>query len=817
VTDFLNRHQHLEKIRDLLNSDSKSPRLVLTVGREGVGKSALLRRAALAAPHRLYIFCDRNKALSDLPGGLPFLRLIEQQLSLSAREFGFKTIDQFRVDHKWSRTLKKGAKAVASITSKALLPSAVSDLAKEIYQYIKTSHQSAKKQRRLSNDTDDLRLLYIFYVLKSIPTIIHIDHAHILDEEENNILLHLHHLTDQILFLEFTSENKNLNDIISASVFTKTRAIQLYVEPLAEEYADILFSSLPERFSVALRRKFMDSGDLRQFDLAVPYQDRQSDFLEIFEASEETLRVRNEKIIESLSSDHKNILLSIAAHAGPVDKNIILELVIWSKSRINFSSDLKVDSALELLSYDFLIVTTLNDVMCAQKVNELIQSHPTLRVRRLAFQKLWRDFYKSAGEINIFISYEDRCKQILYQCSALDDIVGIAATLEEIGRRGIATRNPKSVISYIKKIVNQISFGASRECALAKVTLAQCRFLYEAGWFDEALECMTLSLPKNRRQQFLLAELYCATKYQERGIRLAESFLKEIKDNKSSDLDAELCLRLIKLHGLRNSNQLMAARDYYIKTVTDRRFHKLAAYPTLLRYADLCLFLDEDYSQCIAYLREAITLSESRGMINDYVSACISLAQQLGYSDDLDQAEGFLDKADSMASQVWIQRPMLLTNRAVLSMYRGIFKEDSLLLLEQALVLSSDSLDRILIQTNIMIWFSSNGRNDKAIDAARALQELVIDTGIDTEIRRIVLLNIEQVFRIVGHEDAANNARKAWVGLSSGIDEKYWSVRKSNAQLSSSYPKRYFITYYPVYLAHWHMGFVPFEAVVDDA
>ncbi len=781
LPEFLNRRPHIERIGKFLTSDSDSTRLIVAFGRPGVGKTALLRHGAITfAPELVYVYCDRNVPAGGLPGGIPLCELLERRLSLLAQEHSFPTFDEFR--------------------------------------RIKASHVARHAIASSGSELDDVRLLYALEILKATPAIVHIDRGNLLEEAELRLLVRLLETTQAIFFLEFTTNDEALPHQAGVALAGPKR-LELRVEPLALEYADHLFATLPTRFIGPLRAQFIASGSLRPFDDATLFRATTSDGVELFDASEADLIRLTEDRLLALDAANRNVLLAIAAHAGPIDRSLLMEFLATPEVNGRFTIPGNIDSVIDLLDDKLLAIATTVDISCQERVNGTIEHHKTLVTMRLAFQQFWRDFYRGASAASIFVSDADRCRQLLHQCAALNDLTGIAATLEEIGRKGIASRNPKSIVSYLKHVVSRLDFGlsASKNVGGQKIALQQCKFFYEAGWFDEALECISLVEQRPRSYRFLLAELYCATGFQERGIKLAESCLAELLRDAPQDRDAELCLKLVRLHGLRNSNQLEAARRDYWALVQDPRFRTLQAYPVLLRYADLCLFGDDEFTNCVKYLEDAIEQADRRGMQRDLASACVSLAQQIGYTDDLDRAEQLLDRAETIAGSVWLQRSTLLADRAVLSLYRRQVARDALRLLEQALVLSWDPLDRILIRTNILVWHGMAGHLDQVGQIADELGGSIADASLDGEIRRIAFFNLEQVSRKRGDYSRADQFRSAWTGIRSGIDEDYWSYRRTGRVPTGHRSQRYQMDFYPVYLAHWHMGLVPFEAVTDDS
>ncbi|WP_164639119.1 hypothetical protein [Rhodopseudomonas sp. BR0G17] len=807
--EFLDRRPYLERLARFLDLPPQGARLVIAGGGLGVGKTTLLRHAAkLYRNDRLYLLCDRATPAGGLPGGIPFPELLERQLSSLGTAYGFETFDDFCKSHRWSRSVKMGAEAAASIATKALLPGPASRLAWEAYERIKASRGGNKSSKL---ESDDLRLLYILEKLKTVPAVVHIDHAHLLDPGEIKLILHLLDSTTSVFFIEFTTAQSVQPHPDLASV----KRLELNIEPLPLAYADQLFSSLPDRFARTLRDQFAKAGNLLPYDDAALLRERGAAVADTFDASEDALAKLTEERMLNLGQPHLNALLAISAHAGPVDRNLLVEF-LGSTSSGNFvalPSD--VDGTLDFLDERLLAIVTTSSASCQPRVHTVVDHHADLGVIQLSFRKLWRDFYRDASTLGIFVSEADRCRQILHQCAVLNDLVGISSTLQEVGRKGINSRNPKSIVNYLKDVTSRLQWGNSEfsKTGLSRIALSQCHFFYDAGWFDQALECLDIASEIPPSFQYLQVELYCATEFQARGISMADAYLSKLPKNTES-LDAELCLKLIKMHGLRNSNQLASARDLYIDTVSQRKYSNLSAYPTLLRFADLCLCSDEDLPQCAQYLELAIAESERRGLRGELASSCLALGQLIGYTPNLDRAEALLNRASEIGDEVWLQRSNLLANRAVISLYRGNPTAEDLRLLEQAQVLAYDALDCLLIQVNMLIWHAVAGDFDRALQIEEVIAASLSKSSIDTEIKRIALFNLEATNKRFGRMDAAGGYHERWTALRSGIDEKYWSARRNEIDLDDW---RCSLEFYPVYLAHWHLGLVPFQAIGDYA
>ncbi|MCA1325094.1 ATP-binding protein [Herbaspirillum sp. alder98] len=821
--EFLNRRPHLEKLSELFRTGAAQGAVVAVYGAPGVGKSALIKEAAkAAASHYCYVYCDRQT--EGVLSGQPLPELLQRRLSALSVENGFMSFDVFRNDKRWIKTFVRGGEAVGLVVAKTVLPSDSADFVVESYQQARSAWEKRGRNVPKSFDLDDQRLLYALTVFEKNPAIIHIDHAQYIEPHELEILLHLVDATKAVLFLEYAT-NEPFSKVTLAPQLIDRPVLGFKIEKLAEQYTDRLFASLPERFASVLREQFEQTGgDLRLFDQAVAIQSRRNNIVEIFDITDDSLTRTIELSMARLDNEKKHLVVALSSHAGPIERDLLQEFIDSLPAIAGFSKSLDVNEAIDQLDGSLLVVATANDVMSHVRAIKEVDRDPQLAKIKLMFRKYWKIFYQDLPNRQVFVSDEARCRQLLHQCAELEDFVGIARTLQEVGKRGISRRNPRAIVVYLQEIISKLKFSNDR-LAMSRVTLSQCLFFYQTGWFDDALTCLLMVDELPRTYEYMLSELYASTDQQSKAIRLAQNHIDQLDPDEAHALDSELCLRLIIMHALRNSDRLQEARAYYLEAISRKKYASLKAFPTLLRYADFCLYKDEDQPLCIQYLRQAERLikeSQSHGNGHkqafqvEYVSICLSLVQQLGYTEALEEVEGYLQEVDEIAQDSWIQQATLMANWAVLAMYRGIFSIEDRDRLRQALLLSYDPLDRILIQINLLVWYAMAGQFDEVRRIANSLHNVTSNPMIDTEIRRIGLYNLEQLERVLGNDAKADELYTRWSAMESGIDVAYWCFRRSRNVLPPSSSPRYQMQFHPVYLAHWHTGTVPFEAIGNE-
>jgi hypothetical protein len=292
--------------------------------------------------------------------------------------------------------------------------------------------------------------------------------------------------------------------------------IVIGIEPLAMEYVERLFAAAPVNLIPSLRERFRESGSLKPFDESRRYRANLQKNIEIFDASEVSFDRRIELEFRALDRVAQGMVVAVAAHAGPVDRQVLSTFLSERAVRDRFEIIGDLGAVLASLEHRLLLIGTDRDMSAHERLQKVIASDPFLSTMTIAFQQLWRDLYQ---DTSLFIPDNERYRQLLFYCAKLDDGVGLAEALEQIGRRGIATRNPRSIIGFLRELTNRIDFGpqARGPNQLQKIVLEQGKFFYQAGWLDEAISCLTLVSHRSSRYEYLLAELYCATLHQERG------------------------------------------------------------------------------------------------------------------------------------------------------------------------------------------------------------------------------------------------------------------------------------------------------------
>src|SRR6202030_1371903 len=97
ISTFLDRLEHLSKLKEILDPDRTSSALVIIMGVSGVGKTRLVEYASRRTPSKGYVPVDATDASGYLAPTL-YARL-QQAIDVLAVEHGFVPFDAYLRDH----------------------------------------------------------------------------------------------------------------------------------------------------------------------------------------------------------------------------------------------------------------------------------------------------------------------------------------------------------------------------------------------------------------------------------------------------------------------------------------------------------------------------------------------------------------------------------------------------------------------------------------------------------------------------------------------------------------------------------------------
>ena len=784
--EFLNRSASLAEVGRFVTA-AAGPKVLCITGPVGCGKSELLRQASARWHRRPFISVDRGE-LGDGSPPAPVWMLLAEAIDRQAVAQGFPPRRTLSSERK--RKAIAAAETAIAVAARAFRPLAV---LKEL----------AERTRDLSEATaiQDPDKVFVRHAVGSVPCALHVDHADRCAEEDWRFLSTLLSTTGCNLLIEGPPGFE------VPIALSGDGAHRIRLAALEDAFVSVLFDRLPAGLGDALRPAFEASGNLK------PYADvaRRADLMPVRRqgsaiAVGDSLRRFSAKAVSALTPDDLTVLVALSAHLGEtVTMGMLRRFLAFSGKSPALTTD--VVASLRRLVEEVVLVATSDGYEVPGTVLEVVLGDARLRNARLLQLQRWRDFYLKPENCGLPLADRRRCLQILRHCVALQDVVGISVTLEAVGTASAGADVRTDMATFTKWLA--FRFDLKAEPVVAD---ACARYLYGAGWFEDARNVLTAAgEPSDRRTRYFMAELYCTAGPLDRGLRMVEH--ERVLLGETIDPDAELCLELVDLHGLRNANRYGDARRQFKTAMNVQRYKTCRAYAVLLRSADFCLMLDGDLDECCLLLEEAAHLSWDRGDMQEAASTYVALCQQHGYH-NLDRAREHLARAELISRSSWVEMPAILANEAVLALYRGEIETEGVSLLEDALVLTTDPGDEVLVRLNLLVHRLMAG--DRTGNGIPELERLLHDSVADAEITRIVHFNLERACLDLGREVDARRHGLAWRSVNSDIDEAFWAYRRSGRRHPALPHWRLDMSYYPVLLSHWKLGAIPFDAVRND-
>lgn len=786
MRSFLNRGHSIDRVHRFL-SDAPVKRILQVVGSDGVGKTELLREAVRRQRTWRYVGVD----CAETPEGGRRTALVSRVADCMDEQSGS---NGFRSKRSMLPELTSSLKRSAD----AILNAAIQN------QKSATAFRAWLERKGLpfgiDADSPEGDRYYVNLALADGPSVIHLDHADECPAEDWEFIEFIIAATQSVVFVESRMH------VLPPRLRDEGRSSVINVPRLELRYADALFSELPSGLKARVRADFTSNGDLRSFGELFARRDRLGQDAISERDLNESMRGFSRDAVERLSDEDQRLVVAIAAHVGaPVSVGVLERFL----ERAAAPAVLDLHGRLKRLDDGLLIIRSSHDVQVPASIRDVISDDGRSETLLAAARKDWREFLRTAPASEVFIPHEQRWLQMLRQCVSLHDAVGVASCLEEIGSLHRGAGSMVDSVGLVKRLLADLELADD-----PIVAVAFARYLYVAGWFDDARDVLAPVLGMgSRRDKYLFAELLCAAGPVNQGVVLAKQELRRLEIEQRADPDAELCLRLVLLHGLRSSNRLEEARDLYLSIVGEERFRKCAAYPVLLRFSDVCLFRDNDFPTCVQALEAAVHTASLQGQWREVTAAQIALTQQFAYR-DLDKAAASLAAAMSSEEAGWSQQLTIINNLHVLGMYKGVVTQDSVRALYSSLLLTQDPLDNLLVRNNIL---AAHMMLDLDLDS-RFVEDLEAScdaSSVDSEIRKIAYFNLSALFRKSQDHRNSEKLGRAWQEIVDLVDGDYWGFRRTGLGPERLPRWRASLDYYPVLLSDWKVGTVPFEALPD--
>jgi hypothetical protein len=806
---FINRQAEIAFLSDESVVQPERSKLIIILGPSGVGKSALVSQCLEKERARKHFeVAVENHPRNKDEDRLFLTRLAGSMIQASKVDRAIPSLQEVLHKNYQTKALKSFCTSLAKHFGKKFVGEEAYGVLESVATAITTGAKDLPEMM-----TPELEL-YIQQVVLRIPSLIKLENAQLLDRRSHEFFLNLFSESRNLLGIFEVTTSSNVDTSALGRSFEERQVDVRFLSIGRLRLDDIIYElrEKPEQVIQLMSRSYDASdGNLHPLQILTAYSDK--GWAQGF--GEVTYAGLTKRLIEAMPRSEQVLLAAVVVHAGFAREDIIRAFFASSDTLDQLGLvefDLEVTLSILIAKY-FLAkggdaIRTRHDSIITT-VSQIDRLEPTTA----ALGKAWRGFYQSINSRggDFFLSKSEVLDWLTYFNARLQDTVQTLRCLEEIGRLSFNSVAPSRLLEYLTGIRGRLARlgGPQARTTLDHLLRQQAFLLYEAGWFDEALECLTSIIEPQVACQLLKAELLCAIGRADEGVRLAEELASDLQG------DAWACANLIRLHGLRMLDDLDQCRKLFFRLLENDSLTRSELYPTLLRFADLALNKDSDQNSCIEFIEKSINVASQLGLEREEALARMALVQQLGYVGAFDKIESNLSAIEDVASRIWLQRYPLINNRAVLGLHQGAPSLDILRMLSQALVLCSEFLDRLIVKNNQLVAGCLGMRHETVIKSLDELISIVRERAeIELEIKKIVLFNVAKACIWLKRVDEGNQYLERARLINTQMDESYWRYVLYGGDQPEDESGRLKLGFYPIFISHWYLSSSAFERIL---
>ncbi len=807
---FINRKRDIEILSGIVNSRLVQEQILVVAAESGIGKTRLVDRI-LEGYRRMPVFhvrmIDHPQFAAEQGAYLQStFRAIADTADKDTRLLSFST---FRND-------RRGLSALRAVAGKALVHVAKKYVGEDATSAMVDAASAATgaDERAPSNDLE----LYALDILEQHPCLIRIENLQKIDPESLSALCRiLESCRNVSAIFEYTEKSPGAVPLETIQSTCRNHGLRLNayrVEPIAatelferlKDFPDILFGALKQHYEA-------EGGNLRVLvDLRVwvDNQDRAGNSKDIDIGALGTTRA----VLRALANPNRLVLALVVVHGGDVDAELL-------------RGALAALPTAQAQSLGLVDAATLVKELC--EIQYLAQSGPRLRIAHdsvavalvddianakvLALaQTIWIDFYRRIADASDpFVPATEALHWLAILYSAANQVEQLLWVLERCGHAALESLAPRRVVALFDQIAHRAAETNLRiePARLDQLLEYQGEILYDANWLDEACACFERAGKLGLPARLMYADSCIAANGADIGFAILDQLEKE-HAGRPLARPVHLGAGLIRLHGLRSAGELEECEALFRELLKLEKKLPAKQRAFLHRSADVGLYRDADVPEAMRYLEDSIAVCEQLDLRTDEAAARLALCQHLGYAGRLAEAQAQLDKAETLAKRVWIERYSLLNNQAVLSLLRDEDQGAAAAALVKALMLATEDGDRLLILTNLL----GAGYDAAASQLARLVEEI---PDLSDELAKIAHYNLSVHHLEQGDEVSAKRHRTIAAAMKEEPDSLFWRSAIGGAPAATPgvalrLSRRYCLTF----IVHWRLTSSTFKGIEQE-
>lgn len=669
---FYNRTSETDKMVYMVNEQTLNNKIILIAGRTGIGKSAFVDKV-LSDELRDHMSFRVNicKASADTIENLYYINAFYRELAHLANE---KMFDNIR------SPLQQGA-----MNLKNLLSFGVDVLLDKTVGEGNTLHEPTDERSVLRKKD------YIISVLQKNAFIITIDNIQSIDMQSLEILKDiLNHIRNTTFIFEYTTENESENDKAFSfyNALRRFNATVHFFEMKCLDYIEAKKLAPPGFAENQVRALYQRSnGNLVKIQLA----DKSMSL------DDNPIEVR----LSHLSKDNWFLVNLLYLNESPISYEDLYRILVGNLDAPPFSEQKLFMCLGELETKKIIRVLNSGEIRIYHDsiISQLdIQSPSALLYS--AYRVLKEYYCRKLCETQ----NDDAVEHLfcLYLRFSDEELLTIFPQIAKIIR---SYKYPHTAINKLISYREKIQLkGCLNPRLYEKLVILLVNLCIEYGLWEEALSNLNLIYsPTNPYHRATKAAVLSLDFTNEESIELIYALIKQATSPREK-LTSELCLLSAKMARQPRKESIKIAQ----KMIATTEYQNCLEYAFLLsNYAELI----NNTQECINLYKQAIEILHRVGRDELGANILVFLSMIYAYEGSIFDARKVLDFAKKLGG---VKESYLLNNYAVLDILEGKATADNTKQLSDALLLTCDPYEKILILCNLLVCYTLLGETERA-------------------------------------------------------------------------------------------------------
>lgn len=669
---FYNRAHEASQMVEIINKMPLNNKIIIIAGRTGIGKSAFVNKVLTNELRNcLSIRVNICKASSDTIDSLYYINTLYRTIVNLANKKLFDNIHS---------PLLQGMCSLKNLLSFSLDVLRNKTVGEGNTLYEPANERSVLRKRD-----------YIISVLQKNELIVTIDNIQNIDTQSMELLGDiLNHTTNSTFIFEYMTGNENTSDDLLAFY----NAIK--------KYNATVYLFKMKRLSYSEAKKLAPSN-LTEIQIQELYQRSNGNLVKI-QLADNSMSIDDDPIavkLARLSKDKRFFVNLLYLNESPICYTDLCQMLIGNLNAPPFSEQkiyhyinelvqekiIRILGSGEIRIYHDSIIAQLE----VQEASVLLYSAYAI-LKEYYSRKLSESHNEEAVEhlFNLYVRFSD------------EELLTIFPQIVKVIR---SYKYPNTAINKLIAFRNRIQMqGHLKPQLYVKLVTLLVNLCLEYGLWEEALSNLNLIYsPTNPYHRAMKAAALSLDFSNDESIDSIHHLIEQATSPREK-LTSELCLlsaemaRQPRKESIKMAQKMMARAEY----------HDYLEFAFLLsNYAELI----NNTTECIRLYKQAIELFHSAGRDELGANVLVFLSMLYAYEGRIIEARKALDMGKAIGG---IKESYLLNNYAVFDILEGKITTDDAKQLNDALLLTCDLYERILIQCNLLVCYTLLSEKERA-------------------------------------------------------------------------------------------------------